>query len=41
MATPQYIVELRRKIGHDPLFLPGVTAVVLSDVPADLSLIHI
>ncbi|MEL4163139.1 NUDIX domain-containing protein [Corynebacterium bovis] len=35
MATPQYIVELRRKIGHDPLFLPGVTAVVLSDVPAD------
>lgn len=33
MATPEYIVELRKKIGHDPLFLPAVTAVVVRDVP--------
>lgn len=25
---PDFIVEVRRKIGHDPLWLPGVTAVV-------------
>ncbi|MEJ4113091.1 NUDIX domain-containing protein [Corynebacterium kroppenstedtii] len=31
MATPQFIVELRAKIGHDPLWLPGVTVVVLRD----------
>ena len=31
MATPDFIVELRRKIGHDPLWLPGCTAVVLRE----------
>lgn len=29
MATPDFILSLREKIGHDPLWLSGVTAVVL------------
>ncbi|MBN9644573.1 NUDIX domain-containing protein [Corynebacterium mendelii] len=29
MATPPFIVDLRAKIGHDPLWLPGVTGIVL------------
>ncbi|WP_044495977.1 NUDIX hydrolase [Nesterenkonia massiliensis] len=29
MPTPEFIKELRKDIGHKPLFLPGVTAVVL------------
>ncbi|RMI28221.1 NUDIX hydrolase [Streptomyces triticirhizae] len=29
MATPDFIRELRATIGHQPLFLPGVTSVVL------------
>lgn len=28
MPIPEFIVELREKIGHAPLWLPGVTAVV-------------
>lgn len=28
MPVPDFIVTLREKIGHDPLWLPGVTAVV-------------
>lgn len=28
VATPEFIVALRSKIGHEPLWLPGVTAVV-------------
>lgn len=31
MSIPDFIVELRKKIGHDLLWLPGVTAVVLRD----------
>ncbi len=31
MATPDFIVALRRKIGNDPLWLCGVTAVVTRD----------
>lgn len=31
MATPDFIVDLRKKIGHDPLWLPAVTAVVLRE----------
>lgn len=31
MATPQFILDLREKIGHDPLWLAGVTAVVVKD----------
>nr|WP_120491855.1 NUDIX domain-containing protein [Corynebacterium lactis] len=33
MAIPEFIVKLREKIGHAPLWLPGVTAVVIRDVP--------
>ncbi|EMY32434.1 mut-like protein [Arthrobacter crystallopoietes BAB-32] len=29
MPTPDFILELRKKIGHDLLWLPGATAVVL------------
>ncbi|WKD60721.1 dihydroneopterin triphosphate pyrophosphatase [Corynebacterium ciconiae DSM 44920] len=31
MPTPDFIVSLREKIGHEPLLLPGVTAIVLRD----------
>ncbi|WP_048759459.1 NUDIX hydrolase [Corynebacterium vitaeruminis] len=33
MATPDFIVQLREKVGHAPLWLPGVTAIVIRDVP--------
>lgn len=29
MATPDFVLSLRERIGHDLLWLPGVTAVVL------------
>ena len=29
MAIPGFVVDLRAKVGHDPLLLPSVTAVVL------------
>ena len=32
MPIPEFIVELRRHIGHAPLWLPGCTAVVLRDL---------
>jgi ADP-ribose pyrophosphatase YjhB (NUDIX family) len=31
MATPQFILDLRSKIGHDLLWLTGITGVVLND----------
>lgn len=31
MATPDFIIALRKKIGHDPLWLIGVTAYVEDD----------
>jgi ADP-ribose pyrophosphatase YjhB (NUDIX family) len=31
MPIPEFIVELRRSVGHAPLWLPGVTAVVIRD----------
>lgn len=31
MSTPAFITTLRQKIGHDPLWLIGITAVVLDD----------
>jgi ADP-ribose pyrophosphatase YjhB (NUDIX family) len=31
MPIPEFIVELRRHIGHAPLWLPGITAVVIRD----------
>jgi 8-oxo-dGTP pyrophosphatase MutT (NUDIX family) len=35
MGTPSFISELRARVGHAPLWLPGVTAVVVRDVPED------
>lgn len=35
MPTPDFIVRLRERIGHEKLWLPGVTAVVLRPVPED------
>ncbi len=34
MATPDFVLDLRAKIGHDLLWLSGVSAVVLRDNPA-------
>lgn len=31
MPVPEFVLELRRHIGHAPLWLPGVTAVVIRD----------
>ncbi|WP_128773957.1 NUDIX hydrolase [Actinomyces oricola] len=31
MATPEFILSLREKIGHEQLWLPGVSVVVLDD----------
>lgn len=31
MATPEFVLELRERIGHTPLSLPSVTAVVFDD----------
>lgn len=31
MATPEFILALREKIGHDPLWLMGVTGCVIND----------
>ncbi|HIW91476.1 MAG TPA: NUDIX domain-containing protein [Candidatus Corynebacterium avicola] len=35
MGTPPFITELRESIGHAPLWLPGVTAIVVRDVAED------
>lgn len=35
MPTPDYILELRKKIGNDELWLSGVAAVVTRDVDGD------
>lgn len=34
MATPDFVLALREKIGHAPLWLTGITAVVLREAPA-------
>lgn len=31
MTTPEFVLDLRRRIGHDLLWLPAVTAVVLRE----------
>jgi ADP-ribose pyrophosphatase YjhB (NUDIX family) len=31
MPTPQFVLDLRAHVGHDPLWLPAATAVVLND----------
>ncbi|WP_257162202.1 NUDIX hydrolase [Corynebacterium cystitidis] len=35
MPIPEFIVETRKKIGHDPMWIPAVTAVVLRDSTDD------
>lgn len=35
MPIPEFIADLRAKIGHDPLWIPSVTAVVLRDSTDD------
>ena len=35
MPTPEFILELRKHVGNAPLWVPGVTAIVLKEVPAD------
>ena len=29
MATPDFVLELRRHVGHAPLWMPGTTVVIL------------
>lgn len=38
VATPEFILKLRERIGHDLLWLPGVTAVVLDEASRHLLL---
>ena len=33
MPIPDFVRSLRKKIGTDELWLPGVTAVIIRDVP--------
>lgn len=33
MSTPEFILQLRRHIGTELLFLPGVTGIILQDMP--------
>ena len=40
MAVPEFVLRLREKIGTDPLWLAGVTAVVLDDPGARVLLIR-
>lgn len=37
MAIPEYVANLRAKVGHDLLWMPGTTAVILRDNPTDPS----
>lgn len=34
MVTPRFVLDLRRKIGHDPLWMSGVKGVVVRRTPA-------
>ena len=33
MATPDFVLELRRHVGHAPLWMPGTTVVILCPAP--------
>ena len=33
MPTPEFVLDLRKHVGHSQLWLPGVTAVIIRDVP--------
>src|SRR5690625_3036084 len=38
MSTPEYIVNLRKHIGHQQLFLPSCTMIILRPAPAGASI---
>ena len=40
MPVPEFIVQLRARIGHDPLWLVGVTAVVVDEPNARMLLVR-
>lgn len=40
MPTPDFVLRLREKIGHDLLWLPGVTAVILSEDSTQVLLVR-
>lgn len=33
MATPDFVLELRRHVGNAPLWMPGTTVVILRPAP--------
>ena len=33
MATPDFVLELRRHVGHAPLWMPGTTVVIARSAP--------
>ena len=35
MPTPDFIIQLREKIGHEQIFVPACSAIIIRDVPAD------
>jgi len=39
MSTPDFVLDLRSRIGHDLLWLPGVTAVVVRAEPTRVLLV--
>lgn len=39
MSTPDFVLELRSRIGHELLWLPGVTAVVVREEPTRVLLV--
>lgn len=38
MATPDYIVKLRESIGHEEIFVPACSAIIVRDVPTGAAL---
>ncbi len=39
MTVPDFVLDLRARVGHAPLWLPGVTAVVLREGPRGLQVL--
>lgn len=40
MPAPEFVLELRRHVGHAPLWLSGVTAIVLDDSRTRMICVH-
>lgn len=38
MATPDFVLELRRHVGHAPLWMPGTTVVILRPAPGQVAI---